>query len=214
MELRSRDSSHRHGVHAKAKKEIGFVRASNPTPDEPLGAGGEALHKWAFGEDEDVRRVLAEGGRDVGAVIAGRRTYDDSVRFWGPDGPTGAARVPVVVVTHEAPSEAPQGGVYRFVTGGIEAALDDAREVAGEANITVMGGPDTGRQYLRAGLVDELSIHVAPILLGDGPAAVSRAARRAPAPRAPLDGPNTERDPREVPSSAVIRTPASAMRVA
>jgi dihydrofolate reductase len=146
----------------------GFIRAADPTADEPLGVGGELLHKWAFGKDERDRSVLAEGGQGVGAVIAGRRTYDDSVAFWGADGPTGSARLPVVVVTHAPPADSPQDGVYRFVTGGIEAALADAREVAGGKNVTVMGGADLGRQFLAARLVDELSIHLVPVLFGRG----------------------------------------------
>jgi dihydrofolate reductase len=146
----------------------GFIRAADPTADEPLGVGGEQLHKWAFGEDERDRRVLSEGGNGVGAVIAGRRTYDDSVAFWGPDGPTGPARLPVVVVTHAPPAVSPEDGVYRFVTDGIEAALREAQAAAGDNNVTVMGGADLGRQFLAAGLVDELSIHLVPVLLGRG----------------------------------------------
>jgi dihydrofolate reductase len=146
----------------------GFIEAADPTPDEPLGVGGERLHEWAFGEDERDRRVLTEGGRAVGAVIAGRRTYDASVSFWGADGPTGPARLPVFVVTHEPPTDSPQDGVYRFVTDGTEAALKDAREAAGDQNVTVMGGPDLGRQFLAAGLVDELSIHLVPVIFGRG----------------------------------------------
>jgi dihydrofolate reductase len=146
----------------------GFIEAANPTPDEPLGVGGERLHEWAFGEDERDRRVLAEGGDGLGAVIAGRRTYDASVASWGADGPTGPARLPVFVVTHEPPADSPQDGVYRFVTDGIEAALKEAREAAGDQNVTVMGGPDLGRQFLAAGLVDEISIHLVPIIFGRG----------------------------------------------
>lgn len=146
----------------------GFVEARDPTAQEPLGVGGERLHEWAFGEDERDRRVLAEAGDGVAAVIAGRRTYDASVRFWGADGPTGPARLPVFVVTHEPPAESPVNGVYRFVTGGVKAALEAARQTAGDQNVTVMGGPDVGRQCLAAGLVDELSIHVVPVTLGGG----------------------------------------------
>jgi dihydrofolate reductase len=146
----------------------GFIRAADPTPDAPLGVGGERLHHWAFGEDERDRSVLAEGGQGVGAVIAGRRTYDDSVAFWGADGPTGSARLPVVVVTHDPPTDPPDNGVYRFATSGIEAALNDARDAAGGQNLTVMGGPDLGGQFLAAGLVDELSIHLVPVLFGRG----------------------------------------------
>jgi dihydrofolate reductase len=146
----------------------GFIEAADPTPHEPLGVGGERLHEWAFGQDERDRRVLAEGGEGVGAVIAGRRTYDASIAFWGTDGPTGPARLPLTVVTHEPPTDAPKDGVYRFVTDGIEAALKDAREAAGGRNVTVMGGADVGRQFLAAGLVDELSIHLVPIVFGRG----------------------------------------------
>jgi dihydrofolate reductase len=146
----------------------GFIRAADPTPDAPLGVGGERLHQWAFGEDERDRSVLAEGGQGVGAVIAGRRTYDDSVAFWGADGPTGPARVPAFVVTHEPPTDSPENGVYRFATEGIEAALNDAREAAGGQNVTVMGGPNLGAQFLAADLVDELSIHLVPVLFGHG----------------------------------------------
>jgi dihydrofolate reductase len=101
-------------------------------------------------------------------VIAGRRTYDSSVAWWGPDGPSGPARVPVFVVTHEAPEDAPEGGVYTFVTGGIERALEQARIAAGDRTVCVMGGAATGRQYIAAGLVDEISIHLVPVLFGGG----------------------------------------------
>jgi dihydrofolate reductase len=146
----------------------GFIEAADPTPDQPLGVGGERLHEWAFGEDERDRSVLTEGGQGVGAVIAGRRTYDASIAFWGADGPTGPARLPVFVVTHEPPTDSPQNGVYRFVTDGIEAALKDAQEAAGDRNVTVMGGADLGRRFLAADLVDELSIHLVPIVFGGG----------------------------------------------
>jgi dihydrofolate reductase len=101
-------------------------------------------------------------------VIAGRRTYDHSLPWWGANGPTQEARVPVFVVTHSAPDDAPEDGVYTFVTGGIEEALRRAREAAGDKYLTVMGGAEIGRQYLRAGLVDELSLHVVPVLFGSG----------------------------------------------
>ena len=112
--------------------------------------------------------VLTDGVASIGAVIAGRRTYDDSVPWWGADGPTGPARVPVFVLSHDVPEGTPEGGVYTFVTGGIEAALEQARAAAGEKGVTVMGGAETGQQFLRAGLVDELSIHLVPVLFGSG----------------------------------------------
>jgi dihydrofolate reductase len=90
------------------------------------------------------------------------------VPWWGADGPTGPARVPVLVISHDVPDETPEGGVYTFVTGGIERALEQAKATAGEKGVTVMGGADTGQQYLRAGLLDELSIHLIPVLFGSG----------------------------------------------
>jgi dihydrofolate reductase len=146
----------------------GFVTAANVRPDAPMGDGGHVLHEWAFAGDERDREVLAGGVGALGAVIAGRRTYDTSVPWWKADGPSGAARVPVFVVTHEAPAESPADGVYTFVTGGLEQALEQARAVAGDKTVCVMGGAETGRQYIAAGLVDEISIHLVPVLLGGG----------------------------------------------
>ncbi len=86
----------------------------------------------------------------------------------GPDGPTGPARRPVFVVTHEAPSETPEGGVYTFVTDGIESALEQAKAAAGDKTVSVMGGASIGQQYIAAGLVDEIQIHLIPVLFGSG----------------------------------------------
>ena len=146
----------------------GFMRAANARPDEPLGDGGERLHEWAFGADERSSELLAEAGKEIGAVVCGRNTYDDSIRWWGADGPTGPARMAVFVVTHSEPEEQPENGVYRFVTGGIEAALEQAKETAGDKTVAVMGGADLGRQVIRTGLVDEISIHLVPVLFGSG----------------------------------------------
>jgi dihydrofolate reductase len=146
----------------------GFVTASNVRPEEPMGDGGQRLHEWAFGEDERNRELLAEAVNFVGAVIAGRRTYALSVPWWGADGPTGPARVPVFVVTHAEPEEVPEEGVYTFVTDGIESALEQAKMAAGEKDVAAMGGAEMGQQYIGAGLVDEISIHLVPVLLGGG----------------------------------------------
>lgn len=145
----------------------GFVRAADPTPDEPLGAGGDRLHAW-MSAGEASQKVLERGVADLGATICGRTTYNDSIRWWGADGPSGPARRPLFVVTHEPPSDSPANGVYTFVTGGIEDALDQARAAAGDGVVAVMGGADLAQQYLRAGLVDEISLHLAPVLFGDG----------------------------------------------
>ena len=146
----------------------GYMTAANQRPEEPLGEGGERLHEWAFGDDPRDREVLAGGAGSLGAVICGRRTYADSVPFWEADGPTGPDRVPVFVLCHEVPGNVPEGGVYTFVTDGIEAALKQAQSAAGDKDVTVMGGADTGRQFIEAGLVDELSIHLVPVLFGGG----------------------------------------------
>jgi dihydrofolate reductase len=145
----------------------GFVTASNVRPEEPMGDGGQRLHEWAFGEDERNRELLAEAVDAAGAVIAGRRTYDISVPWWGADGPTGPARVPMFVVSNSEPEEVPEGGVYTFVDG-IERALEQAKAAAGDQDVAVMGGADIGQRYIRAGLVDEISIHFVPVLFGGG----------------------------------------------
>lgn len=147
----------------------GFMTAANVRADEPMGDGGQRLHEWAFDSaDERSREMLEQAMSSVGAVIAGRRTYDLSVPWWGADGPAGPARVPVFVVTHATPDQSPDGGVYTFVTGGIERALQQARDAADGRDIAVMGGADIGQQYLRAGLLDEISIHLVPVLFGRG----------------------------------------------
>lgn len=145
----------------------GFMAASNVSPEEPMGEDGERLHDWALGSDPVGSEVLARGVGSIGAVICGRRTYDLSLPWWGADGPTGAARLPVIVVSHSGDDASPEGGVYAFFDG-IEGGLARAREVAGGKDVTVMGGASIGQQFLRAGLVDELSIHLVPVLLGDG----------------------------------------------
>jgi dihydrofolate reductase len=145
----------------------GFMTAANQRPEEPMGDGGLKLVDWAFGGDERDRAVLTDGIAGTGAMIAGRRTYDDSLPWWGADGPTGDARLPVFVVSHSTPEDLPEGGVYTFVDG-IKPALEEARTAARDKDVTVMGGAETGRQYIEAGLIDELSIHLIPVLFGSG----------------------------------------------
>ena len=144
----------------------GFVTAANVRPEEPMGDGGLRLVEWAT--DSAGSEYLERAVSGLGAVIAGRRTYDLSVPWWGSDGPSGPARRPVFVVTHEPPAESPEGGVYTFVTDGIESALEQAKAAAGDKDVCVMGGADLGRQFIAAGLVDEISIHLVPVLFGAG----------------------------------------------
>jgi dihydrofolate reductase len=146
----------------------GFMTAANQTAEEPMGEGGLRLMDWVLGGDERNSALLEGWVSGLGASIAGRRTYDTSVQWWGEDGPSGAPRRPLFVVTHEAPPTSPNDEVYRFVTDGIESALEQAQAAAGEKDVTIMGGANLGRQYIAAGLVDEIQIHLAPVLFGSG----------------------------------------------
>jgi len=146
----------------------GFMTASEQTAEEPLGTGGEQLHEWAFSSDpldrEYAERTLSHGG----AAIAGRVTYEHSLPWWGADGPSGSERIPVFVVTHQAPVESPAESVYTFVTDGIESALRQAQETAGDQNVVIIGGATLGRAFIAAGLVDEIVMHIVPVLFGSG----------------------------------------------
>jgi dihydrofolate reductase len=146
----------------------GFITAANRRPEEPMGDGGERLHVWAFEGAERDREVLEAGVASSGAVITGRRTYDDSVPWWGSDGPTGPARLPVFVLSHQIPEVVPDDGVYTFIDTGIEDALNHAQAASGDKIVCIMGGAKVGQAYLAAGLVDELSIHLVPVLFGSG----------------------------------------------
>ena len=167
----------------------GFVAGPNPGPEQGLGEGGERLHDWVYGlrtfrerhgdeggetgPDDDL---LAESFGRAGAVVMGRGMFGGGPGpwgeepwegWWGDEPPFG---VPVFVLTHHArePLVKEGGTTFTFVTEGIEAALEQARVAAGERDVSVAGGADTARQCLRAGLLDEMQIHVAPILLGGG----------------------------------------------
>ena len=146
----------------------GFIAGPDQTAEEPLGRGGERLHEWAFGGDARNDSLIEQAGSTLGAVITGRVNYEDSLPFWGAGGPTGPLRVPVFVVGSSTPTAPPDDAVYTFVSDGLEAALGAAQEAAGDKDVTVMGGASIGRAYLAAGLVDEISIHLVPLLLGDG----------------------------------------------
>lgn len=144
----------------------GFIRAADPTPDAPLGQGGERLHEWAFGDPAGAE-FLKKSIAGIGAVVTGRKNYDDSLRWWGADGPTGPARLPLFVITHEPPGTSPENGVYHFV-GSVSEAVAQAKRAGGGKDVSIMGGPNVGNQALRAGLVDEILISIAPVLFGDG----------------------------------------------
>jgi dihydrofolate reductase len=168
----------------------GFVAGSSPSLEQPLGEGGELLHEWAFaatswrerhglegGEKNADSDVIDESLRATGAVVMGRKMFsggegrwEDDPRvdgWWGDDPPF---HVPVFVLTHHArETKVMQGGTsFNFVTEGIEAALEQARAAAEEKDVLLAGGASVVQQYLQAGLLDELQIHVAPLLLGGG----------------------------------------------
>ena len=146
----------------------GFMTASEQTPEEPLGKGGEQLHEWGFSSDPLDRQYAERGMGHGGATIVGRVTYEHSLPWWGADGPSGAERVPVFIVTHEAPAESPDNGVYHFVTDGIESAVQQAKDTAGDQDVVIVGGAHLGRELIAAGLVDEIQIHLVPVLFGSG----------------------------------------------
>jgi dihydrofolate reductase len=168
----------------------GFVAGPDPTLDQPLGTGGERLHDWAVrlaswrsmhgldggetGPDDDLARARWER---VGAEIMGRRMFSGGEGPWEGD-PNAAAwwgdnppfHVPVFVLTHH-PRETvvKEGGTtFYFVNDGIESALEQGRAAAEDQDVVLGGGASVAQQYLRTGLLDELDIHVAPVLLGGG----------------------------------------------
>jgi dihydrofolate reductase len=146
----------------------GFVAGDNVRLEAPMGDGGDRLHGWLTdAEDPRNREILTRGIANLGAVITGRRNYEMSVRWWGADGPTGPARVPVFVLSHSTPDQSPENGVYSFVDG-IDRTLAAARTAAGDNVISVMGGASVAQQFLRAGLLDQIQLHVVPVLLGSG----------------------------------------------
>lgn len=147
----------------------GFINAANERVDNPMGDGGLVLHDWMMGDQNDVNsKFMADALGNLGAVVCGRTTYDMSIPWWGANGPTGQARRPVFVVMHKAPNDSPEKGVYTFVTEGIKKALEQAQAVAGDKDISVMGGANICQQYLKAGLLDHIQIHLVPVLLGSG----------------------------------------------
>jgi dihydrofolate reductase len=168
----------------------GFVAGPNPSLEEPLGAGGDLLHEWAFaaaswreshglsgGEANADSEVLEESTGSTGAVVMGRRMFSGGQGPWEPDpradgwwGDDPPFHVPVFVLSHHAREAlAMEGGTsFNFVTDGIEAALEEARAAAGDKDVLLAGGASVVQQYLKAGLLNELQIHVAPVLLGDG----------------------------------------------
>ena len=167
----------------------GYGAGPDQGVDNPLGVGGEALHDWVIstrawrqmhGKEGGARGIdddfAARGVKNVGAWILGRNMFGP-IRgpwpdmnwkgWWGNDPPF---HVPVFILTHHArpPIQMEGNTTFHFVTGGIHEALDQAREAAAGMDVQIGGGPNTIQQYLRAGLIDELHVAIAPVLLGGG----------------------------------------------
>jgi dihydrofolate reductase len=152
----------------------GYVAGPDDGPGKGLGEGGERLHYWVFGgpwtygespsgeATGDDAEWLSDAMSKMGAVVGGRWTYE-AAEHWGDKNPWG---LPFFIVTHR-PGDEPDGGAFTFVTG-VDAAVRQAEDAAGDKDVHIMGGADVIRQALEAGLVDELSIIVAPITLGGG----------------------------------------------
>jgi dihydrofolate reductase len=165
----------------------GYVAGPNQSPEQPLGEGGESLHDWVVelaawrefhgkegGEVNASTAVQAETTENVGAEIMGRGKFGGGpgpwdegwTGWWGDEPPF---HIPVFVLTHhEREPLTLSDTTFTFVTAGIEAALEQAQAAAGDKDVMIGGGADVINQYLAAGLVDELELHVAPRLLGGG----------------------------------------------
>ncbi|MGH2924233.1 MAG: dihydrofolate reductase family protein [Solirubrobacterales bacterium] len=167
----------------------GFIAGPNPSLDEPLGEGGERLHDWLVatrawrkshgeeggetGDDDEVAEELESGS---GATVMGRRMFsggsgpwkdDPNPNGWWGDEPPFRHQVFVLTSHEREPLELGET-TFEFVTDGIEPALERARATAGDADVQIAGGAEAAQQYLRAGILEQLEVHVAPILLGGG----------------------------------------------
>jgi dihydrofolate reductase len=155
----------------------GYVTAPGAGPQHGLGIGGEAVHAWVLEQPRASvdEAVLARTFESTGAVVMGRRLYDvvDGPHGWDDEVGYGhdqdQSHAPLCyVVTHAPPARVRLASRFRFVTEGVAAAVDQARATAGDKNVVVMGGANVIDQCLAAGIVDELRIHLSPLLLGDG----------------------------------------------
>ncbi|ELZ05277.1 dihydrofolate reductase family protein [Natrialba asiatica] len=167
----------------------GFIAGPNDGRENPLGEGGERLHEWVFdlaswreqqgldgGTTNRDAEIVAESIERTGTHVMGRRMFDNDDGPWGDEpfeghwGETPPFHGPVFVLTHHPrePLEMDGGTTFHFVTDGIETALERARTAAGDGDVRISGGADVVRQYVEAGLVDEIQIQLVPVLLGDG----------------------------------------------
>jgi dihydrofolate reductase len=147
----------------------GFITDPNASVGTPLeGNDPGRLSDWQFdAKTETDAAIVDEMFESIGAVLMGKRMFEAGFEPWGDPPPYG---MPVFIVTHEEREPMPMKGgtTYNFVTDGIEAALELARAAAGDKNVGIWGGANIIRQYLKAGLLDEMQLHLIPTLLGDG----------------------------------------------
>jgi dihydrofolate reductase len=178
-------------IHAFSVSLDGYGAGADQGLEHPLGRGGEALHAWLLPTRTFRRLSGADGGTTgvddeyaargfdhIGAWILGRNMFgpvrgpwpDESWRGWWGESPP--YRAPVFILTHHPrpPLEMEGGTIFHFVTGGIGEALDRAKEAAAGMDVRLGGGAAAIRQYLRAGLIDEMHLAISPVLLGDGEA--------------------------------------------
>ena len=147
----------------------GFVTGPNVSREQQLGDGGDVLHRWLWQPDAQDAELLDAMGADVGSILMGRRSYDlaEGEGGWGDGGPAGPA--PCFVLTHNPPDPATvrAPSVFTFVTDGIHSAVDQARTAAA-GKVVGVHGASAAQQCLAAGLMDEVLISLAPVLLGSG----------------------------------------------
>ena len=153
----------------------GYVTGRDPGPDQGLGLGGEALHTWATDPGEVDRHILDDTVGRTGVVLMGRHTFDvvDGPHGWSGDMGYGAERdqsaaPPVLVVTRRPPATVRLADRFTFIAEGLHSAVAKGRAIAAERDVVVMGGGALVRGCLDAGLLDELHLHLAPIVLGGG----------------------------------------------
>lgn len=143
----------------------GFIAGPNISPQYPMGVGGMRLHDWLFDKRTDTdTKVLNETIETSGAVIFGGQTYRVAIdNGWGGCSPF---QVPAFVLTRHVPEKLIEG--FIFVTDGIQNAVEQVKAIAGSKNIWIMGGANIAQQFIKAGLLDEVHIHLVPVLLSRG----------------------------------------------
>jgi dihydrofolate reductase len=146
----------------------GFIAAKNDNSDQPLGEDGQRLHEWYFKDDAaEYIKVMEEGQANIGAVIIGRRTYENSHAWGGHAGPLGSVPCVILSAAEHMPPKEEIDPVFTFVSDGIESALAKSKAMAGDKDIAIMGA-NVQQQFLVAGLIDEIRVDVVPVLLCEG----------------------------------------------